>query len=149
MTGDLDDRYRLYLLTPGDRSPHALTQGPYDVDGAAVAVPAAHAIVYVSSQPAPEERHVWRIPEEGGPAMRVSVKPGQNTPFPSPDGKSMAILHTDDQTPTELLLDGRVLTHPPARLSPSRSRQSTTCRPSPSVTTRPRWKTRVHNPSTP
>jgi len=117
MTGDLDDRFRLYLLTPGDRSPRALTQGPYDVDGAAVAVPAAHAIVYVSSQPAPEERHVWRIPEEGGPAVRVSVKPGQNTPFPSPDGKSMAILHTDDQTPTELLLDGRVLTHPPAEFS--------------------------------
>ena len=76
LTGDLDERYRLYLLNPGDSQPKVMTQGPYDIEGAAIAPPNSPFIYYVSSEPRPEERHVWRIPDRrrktraGQPARR-------------------------------------------------------------------------------
>lgn len=113
LTGDLDERYRLYLLTPGDSHPKPLTHGPYDVDGAAIARPKSPYIYFVSSEPAPEQRQVWRLPAEGGKAERVSTLAGANTPIVSPDGNAVALLHSDDQTPTELYLGNRRITHSP------------------------------------
>jgi dipeptidyl-peptidase 4 len=113
LTGDLEDRYRLYLLTPGDTHPKPLTQGPYDVEGAARAVPGSPYIYYVSSEPRPEERQAWRIPAGGGDAERVSTLAGVNIPFVSPDGKSAAILHSDDRTPMELYIGDRRVTRSP------------------------------------
>jgi len=113
LTGDLDDRYRLYLLTPGEAKPKQLTSGPYDVEGAAIAGPGWPFFYYLSSEPRPEERQVWRMPAEGGRAERVSHLPGVNTPFVSPDGKAVAFLHTDDRMPTELYLGDRRITHSP------------------------------------
>jgi len=113
LTGDLDDRYRLYLLTPGDAHPKPLTEGPYDVDGAAIAEPGSAYVYYVSSEPVAEERHVWRIPAEGGKAERISTLAGLNTPFVSPDGHKVALLHSDDRTPMELYVGERRITHSP------------------------------------
>ena len=118
MTGDLDDRYRLYLLAPGEK-PRLLTPGPSDVEGKAIPVPATRSIVYVSSAPLPSERHVFRIPEQGGDPVRLSPQAGVNAPFVSPDGRALALLHTDDRTPLtlQLLEEGhppRALTRPPA-----------------------------------
>ncbi len=118
LTGDLDDRYRLYLLTPGEAKPKRLTSGPFDVEGAALAEPGWSSIYYVSSEPRPEERQVWRMPAEGGKAERVSALAGVNTPFVAPDGKAVAFLHTDDRMPTELYVGDRRITHsPPAEFS--------------------------------
>lgn len=113
LTGDLDDRYRLYLLTPGDAHPKPLTQGPYDVDGAALSVPGSSYIYYVSTEPRPEERQVFRIPAEGGNAQRVSSLAGLNTPFVAPDGQTVAFLRSDDRTPMELYIGDRRITHSP------------------------------------
>jgi dipeptidyl-peptidase 4 len=113
LTGDLDERYRLYLLTPGEAHPKALTQGPYDVEGAAIAPPNSPYIYYLSSEPLPEERQVWRLPLEGGNAQRVSKLAGMNAPYVSPDGKVVALLHSDDRSPTELYVGDRRITHSP------------------------------------
>ncbi len=113
LTGDLDDRYRLYLLTPGETPPKQLTFGPSDVDGAAIAEPGWSVVYYVSTEPHPEERQVWRIPAEGGKAERVSSLAGTNTPIVSPDGQTVAFLHSDDRTPTELYVGERRITHSP------------------------------------
>ncbi len=106
ITGDIDDRYRLYRIPltnpPGAAAPAALTPGPSDVEGPAI--PAGASLYYVSSAPRPSERHVWRIPEEGGDPVQVTSRPGIHEPFPSPDGKSLAILSSDDVTPQELYL---------------------------------------------
>src|SRR5262249_5573977 len=77
-----------------------LTPGESDVEGAALARP--NGIFYVSTAPRPEERHVWRI-TSAGPAQLTS-RPGVHTPFVSPDGKTIALLSSDDVTPAELWL---------------------------------------------
>ena len=113
LTGDLDDWYRLYLLTPGSRDLQPLTSGPHDVIGAALAPPGAPFIHFVSNDPSPEQRQVWRIPASGGAAVRVSPLAGSNRPIVSPDGRAVAFLHSDDQAPTELYIGSRRITRSP------------------------------------
>jgi len=113
LTGDLDDWYRLYVLTPGSRELRPLTSGPHDVLGAAIAPAGAKTIHYLSNDPSPEQRQVWRIPAGGGTPTRVSTLGGTDRAFVSPDGGAVAILHSDDSTPTELYLGGRRITRSP------------------------------------
>jgi dipeptidyl-peptidase-4 len=122
---DLGDRYGLYVLNSGSDSPRLLTSEQFDVTAPPAIVGRAQAIFYQSNEPSPYETHVFRITDEGGKATRISTLPGQNTPFPSPDGSMVAILHNDDVSPTELYLvsaDGETaeqrITHsPPAEFS--------------------------------
>lgn len=108
LTGDLDDRYRLYRVVPGDTSPVMLTPGPHDVAGAGIPRLATASIDYVSSAPRPSERHVFRVNAAGGVPRQLTTRPGTHTPFVSPDGRSIALLSSSDTQPTELyLLDVR------------------------------------------
>jgi dipeptidyl-peptidase-4 len=115
LTGDLDDWYRLYVLTPGSRELQRLTSGPHDVLGPAIAPPGAKTIHFLSNDPSPEQRLVWRIPVAGGTPTRVSTLAGTDRAFVSPDGGAVAILHSDDTMPTELYLGGRRVTRSPPR----------------------------------
>lgn len=101
ITGDLDDRYRLYAITPGDTVPRPLTPATSDVQGKALAVAATRALVFLSSDPSPSERHVWRL-DARGRRDRLTSRPGMYTPLVAPDGRAIAYLYTDDVTPTEL-----------------------------------------------
>ncbi|HUJ28907.1 MAG TPA: DPP IV N-terminal domain-containing protein, partial [Myxococcales bacterium] len=105
MTGDLDDRYRLYSVPLDGSAPKMLTPGPSDVEGAAV--PAGDEVYYVSTAPRPEERQVW------SDGKQRTTRPGMHQPFPSPDGKVLALLSTDDVTPTELYIGDTRVTHSP------------------------------------
>jgi dipeptidyl-peptidase-4 len=113
LTGDLDERYRLYLLTPGSRELQPLTSADHDVLGAALAPAGASVIHYVANDPGPEQRQVWRIPAGGGVATRVSTVPGFDRGIVSPDGGAVAILHSDDSAPNELYVGGRRVTRSP------------------------------------
>ena len=104
LTGDLDDRYRVYLLTPGDTVLRALTTGPHDVAGAAIAHAGTRSITWVSSEPNPSERHVWRMQPDGSRKRRLTTIAGTHAPFVSPDGQSIALLSSNDVTPLELYL---------------------------------------------
>ena len=108
LTGDLDDRYRLYRVVPGDAAPVALTSGPHDVAGAGIPRAATQSIDYVSSAPRPSERHVFRVGVRGGVSRQLTTMPGTHAPFVSPDGRTIALLLSSDRQPTELyLLDVR------------------------------------------
>jgi dipeptidyl-peptidase-4 len=101
LTGDLEDRYRLYTLVPGDSMPRALSPSTSDVDGAAVA--AGRDVFYVSSAPRPSERHIWRIAADGrGTPVQVTSRAGVHRMFVSPDGQSVATIVSDDVTPPGL-----------------------------------------------
>ena len=102
MIGDLDDRYRLYTVTPGSRTTKTLTTGAWDVSGGPILNAPTRSLFYVSSEASPYERHVYRMSDEGGPATRLTTRPGTYTPFVSPDGTAVALLCSDDVTPPDL-----------------------------------------------
>ena len=102
LSGDLDDRYRMYQLTPGDTVPRALTPATSDVTGAAQPNAATRRIIYMSNDPLPSERHVWSMRPDGSRRERLTQRAGTHTPFPSPDGTLLALLSTDDLTPSDL-----------------------------------------------
>ncbi|MEL7449814.1 MAG: DPP IV N-terminal domain-containing protein [Pseudomonadota bacterium] len=99
---DRGDRYGLYSLDPGmlDAEPERLTDPAYDVLGAPVV--AGDAIFYAANGGSPYERHSYRIDASGDPASRLTRQSGHNSAYPAPDGRHVAILRSDDQTPTEL-----------------------------------------------
>jgi len=170
VSGDLDDRYRLYLFDPsvaprdGDThggarsdvhrdardgahlavlgesfspdlvfcagSVRVLTPDSFDVTGPGIpverpgpAVPGAGDILYVSSEPSPYERHVWRTDELGTTRVRLTTRPGVHTPFLSPDGHTLALLSTDDVTAPELYLTDAAVPADPRRITHSRPSQ--------------------------
>ena len=109
-------------MESGEWRPELLTNDKFDVTGPPLVNSGAGTIFFQSNEPSPYERHVFRVPDEGGTATRISTLPGQHQPYPSPDGSKVAILHSDDVSPTELYLvvaDGRsterrITTSPPA-----------------------------------
>ncbi len=125
MTGDLDDRYHVYRITPGDTSPVALTSGPHDVSGAAIPRAATRSVDYVSSAPRPSERHLFRISASGGAPRQLTTRAGTHTPYVSPDGRTVALLSSSDTEPTDLYLldvragatERRITTSPTAAFS--------------------------------
>ena len=127
MVGDLEDRYRLYSLTPGSETPTALTPAGYDVTGSRGAVTplvdsAGRSIYFVAIEAGPAERHVYRIGRSGGAPQRITTRPGVHLPVLSPDGLMLAVIHSDDRSPPELYLtdarrptpERRVTQSPPA-----------------------------------
>lgn len=103
---DLGDRYGLYALDPADvDSPPALLTDPdYDVLGSPSIVAAADTIFYPANGSGPHERHVYSVSSGNGGPKRVTALPGQNSGFPSPDGRYVAIVHSNDTEPPEIYL---------------------------------------------
>lgn len=101
---DLGDRYGLYRLERETGSATRMTSEQYDVTGPPAVQATTGRIFFTANAPNPYEIQVFRIDAEGKGATRISKKPGQHRPYPSPDGSSVALLHSDDTHPTELYL---------------------------------------------
>jgi dipeptidyl-peptidase-4 len=108
LVSDLEDRYRIFAVTPGDTVATPLSPATSDVTSEPVPLPGSKEILYVSNEASPYERQVYRIPERGGAVVRITRRAGTHVPFVSPDGSTVALLSSDDVTPTELyLVDSR------------------------------------------
>jgi dipeptidyl-peptidase-4 len=126
---DIDGRHRLRELALPDRIDRPLTVGDWSVvsaafDGSQFAMSRrTKDIVFVSTRKNPYERQVYRINEKGGPVTQISSLPGTHQPFVSPDGARIALLRSDDVTPTELYLvdrggsERRITESPPREFS--------------------------------
>ena len=106
---DLDDRYRMYVLTPGTQQPRPLTGAGFDVTGdrgafTPIGNRPTKSIVFLSTEGGPAERPVYQIGWDGGAPKRLTRRPGVYTPTLSPDGATLALLHSDDVSPPELYL---------------------------------------------
>lgn len=103
---DLGDRYGLYGLNPKNskNKPRLLTDPLYDVLGPPTTVAADNSIFYPANESGPYERNILRIDADSGNPKRVADLEGDNTGFPSPDGRRLAVLHNDDITPTDLYI---------------------------------------------
>lgn len=121
--GDLADRYGLYMVGGGLDEPRLLSNPDFDVTSSPRVAAGGSAVFYESNEPNPAETHVFRVSLSGGAPERVTKRAGQSRAYPSPDGERVAILHSNDTTPSELYLaevgsaePARRLTHsqPPA-----------------------------------
>ncbi|MFK7830242.1 MAG: prolyl oligopeptidase family serine peptidase [Congregibacter sp.] len=113
---DLDDRYGLYLIdaVAGAKEPQLLTSRDSDVLGAPTLVQQAAAalsvkepsVFYAANGSQSHEQQVYRLAlasADEGP-QQVTSQAGQNTGYPSPDGRLLAYMHSDDTNPPELYL---------------------------------------------
>jgi dipeptidyl-peptidase 4 len=99
---DMGDRYGLYTIeaSPSGDRPQLLTDPTYDVLSAPVI--AGDALFYAGNGVNPYEQHVYRLSFSGGNPQQVTRLPGQNVGYPSPDGRHVVFMHSNDTSPPEL-----------------------------------------------
>lgn len=127
---DDDGRHHLYSLRLGENDAEQLTSGDWSVVGESgraylAASRPERQIYFVANRESVYERHVYRIGENGGSVEPLTKLAGIHHPVVSPDGSKLALLHSNDTTPTELyLLDAknggdehRVTRSPPAEFA--------------------------------
>ena len=101
---DIGDRYGLYVIDSdgNDTSLKRLTDPGYDVLSAPAVNTAVDAVFYAGNGVNPYEQHVYRVAADGGEPVQITSRPGRNEGFPSPNGRHVAIVHSDDANPPEL-----------------------------------------------
>lgn len=93
----------LYSLDTRSGIKKALTAGSYEVEEANLSKDKK--FFYISSNEVhPGEKHYYRLPAAGGKAVRLTIMEGSNEVVLSPDEKSLAILYSYSNKPTELYL---------------------------------------------
>ncbi len=104
---DRDNDYHVYYEALSGGEPRRITTGDWAVFSAIVS-PAAHALFIVTNQGRPEQRQAFRVALGGGAPRRLTMTAGAHRPLPSPDGRRIADLFSNDVTPPDLyLLDAR------------------------------------------
>lgn len=123
---DRADRYGLYALDPSaeDRAPRRLSDPGHDVLAGPDVVAASGEIFYAANGTPPYDEHVFRVRAGGAEPVQVTDRPGRSRPYPSPDGKTVAVIHSSDTQPPELFVvdaDGgelqRITRSPPPAFS--------------------------------
>ena len=99
---DIADRYGLYLIDPSssEPSPKLLTDPSYDVLSSPTTT--GESLFYTGNGVNPYEQHVYRLKMSGGKPEQLTNVPGRNVGYPSPDGKHLVFMHSDDTSPKEL-----------------------------------------------
>ena len=98
---DRDDFYHLYSVQPG-ADPRPVTAGDWAVESFRVTNDAIH---FVANREHPAERHIYRVPLQGGAMERLSKLAGTHAPTYSPDGRWAAVQFSSDDTPPDLFLN--------------------------------------------
>ena len=99
---DMADRYGLYLIDPSSSasSPKLLTDPTYDVLSAPKITNTT--LFYTGNGVNPYEQHVYRLDMPGGQPQQLTRLAGRNNGYPSPDGKHLVFMHSNDTSPPEL-----------------------------------------------
>ncbi|WP_288371795.1 prolyl oligopeptidase family serine peptidase [uncultured Algoriphagus sp.] len=116
---DMGDRYGLYTIeaSPSRDLPQLLTDPSYDVLSSPSI--AGDALFYTGNGVNPYEQQVYRLKISGGDPEQVTHLSGQNVGYPSPDGKYLVFMHSNDTSPPELYVvsseggDARQITQSP------------------------------------
>jgi len=99
---DMGDRYGLYTIDTSDpnQSPQLLTDPSYDV----LSTPSisGNALFYSGNGVNPYEQHVYRLQMFSGHPEQVTLLSGRNVGYPSPDGRHLVFMHSNDTSPPEL-----------------------------------------------
>ncbi len=100
---DREDHYGLYALDvrAPEPEPRRLSHPDYDVLGLP-RVAASGDLYYPATGGIPHHRQVYRAGLDGAEPARVTRRPGHHDGYPSPDGRSIAVISSDDAHPPEL-----------------------------------------------
>lgn len=93
----------LYITNVKTGSKQNITSGNYEVQDAALSNNKKYFYI-TTNEVHPGEKHFYRVPVTGGKAERLTSMEGSNQVLLSPDEKTMAILYSYSNKPTELLL---------------------------------------------
>jgi dipeptidyl aminopeptidase/acylaminoacyl peptidase len=80
-----------------------LTSGRWEVTQAELS-PDRRRIDFASTEVGPAERHVYTVPVDGGPRTRLTTAPGATEAEASPDGKTLALIHSEANQPPDIYL---------------------------------------------
>jgi dipeptidyl-peptidase-4 len=99
---DMGDRYGLYTIDTSDPNllPQLLTDPSYDVLSSPSI--AGDALFYSGNGVNPYEQHVYRLKISNGSPEQVTRLSGRNVGYPSPDGRHLVFMHSNDTSPPEL-----------------------------------------------
>jgi dipeptidyl-peptidase-4 len=99
---DMGDRYGLYTIDTSDpnQRPQLLTNPSYDVLSSPSI--AGDALFYSGNGVNPYEQHVYRLKISSGLTEQVTRLSGRNVGYPSPDGRHLVFMHSNDTSPPEL-----------------------------------------------
>lgn len=127
---DIDGFNHLYVLPLDNLKSKQLTKGNWSILHARgyystpslVVSSRTKEIYFLSTEKNPYERQVYKMPEGGGKIIQVTSLPGCYLPIVSPDGFRIALLNSNDVTPTELYIietkrksSERRITHSPPK----------------------------------
>ena len=99
---DRAEDYHVYAVDPsGQGEPRGLTRGDWAV---AEILPVDGGLIVVGNRGNGEERHLFRVADDGGEPRKISQRPGTHTPTVSPDGRWAAVQFSSQSMPPELLL---------------------------------------------
>lgn len=105
LLSDRDDYYGVYALDINDESEPQLrrvSDPDFDVLSAPQVTAETGDLHYLATGGLPYERHVFRARPGDEDPVRVTRRPGHHEGFPSPDGRSIAVISSDDSSPPEL-----------------------------------------------
>ncbi|GAB3286688.1 prolyl oligopeptidase family serine peptidase [Parahaliea aestuarii] len=118
---DRENYYGIYALDPGvaNAAPQRLSDPGFDALAAPEVVAETGAVFFHATAGQPAVRHLYRADGIGQPATRLTRRPGHHDGYPAPDGRSLALISSDDQHPPELYIGAasgeglRRVTHSP------------------------------------
>ncbi|MEE4279483.1 MAG: alpha/beta fold hydrolase [Halieaceae bacterium] len=102
---DHENYYGLYRLERGAQTSSELIRldsGDHDVLGAAKLT--ADSVFFEATAGKPAEQQVFRVTTDASTPTQLTQHPGHHSAYPSPDGRSVALLRSDDRSPPELYL---------------------------------------------
>ena len=102
-TSDRDEDYHVYLRARRGGAARRITRGDWAVDEVQI-VPAARALFVSGNLGKAEERHLLRVPLDGGTPRRLSRSAGSHFALVSPDGQHAAGEFSSDTVPPDLFV---------------------------------------------
>jgi dipeptidyl-peptidase-4 len=101
VVSDRGDDYQLWQVPLDGSTPRALTEGSFAVFDAATA-PGGLGVIITANRGRPENRLPFLLPMSGHGLLPLATEPGHHEVLPSPDGRYLADLYSNDVTPPEL-----------------------------------------------
>jgi len=93
----------LYTVNVETGETRQLTSGDFEIHDARLSRDGT-TWFFTSTRHSPHERHVYRMPVDGGEMTRLTQRAGTHEPALGPDGERLATLHTTSTRPADLYL---------------------------------------------